>query len=155
MAQGEPVERYVPGFFRRLYWRLGIPGIGMIAIGLIVLALLIFGFVADLTDRSSDAGRSGSRAGSSDPIEQARVVLGGAHSYDTVKTATDTALAATDTPVTNENRSRAWSSILGVTKNLDVDPMEVMRCVPEIAATGAGMTFPDLAGLCATELSLG
>lgn len=153
MAQGEPVERYVPGLFRRLYWRLGIPGIGMIAIGLIVLALLIFGFVADLSDQSSDA--SGSGVGSSDPIEQARVVLGGAYSYDTVKTATDTALAATDTPVTNENRSRAWSSILGVTTNLDVDPMEVMRCVPEIAATGAGMTFPDLAGLCATELSLG
>lgn len=89
-----------------------------------------------------------------DPIEQARVVLGGAYSYELVQAATDAALVSTATPVTTDNYSRAWSSVLAVTANLDVEPMDVMLCVPQYANSDAGLTFPQVVALCATDLHL-
>lgn len=107
------------------------------------------------SNSSSGSGGGGSSTGSStDPIEQARVVLGGAYSYSEVKTATDNALRATGTPVTDEYRSRAWSAVLAATRDLDsASQMEVMRCVAEIGPE-SGFDFPDAAGLCAADVTL-
>ncbi|MEV4689457.1 hypothetical protein [Microbacterium sp. LWH3-1.2] len=107
------------------------------------------------TSGPSPGGNSGGGSGgSSDPIEQARVVLRGAYSYDTVKAATDAALAATNTPISDENYSRAWSAVLEVTDNLTgVAPMDVMACVAELGPS-SGMDFPDTTAICATSIHL-
>ncbi|MBD8467817.1 hypothetical protein IFU30_16245 [Plantibacter sp. CFBP 8798] len=90
-----------------------------------------------------------------DPIEQAREVVGGSYSYERVQQATAAALVATGTPVTTDNFSRAWSSVLAVTDKLGIEPMEVMLCVPELASSESGLTFPEVAALCASEIYLG
>jgi hypothetical protein len=93
-----------------------------------------------------------------DPIEQARVVLGGQYSYDTVKAATDGALTATGLGLTDANRNSAWSSVLAVIDGLSetgysVAGMDVMLCVPGVARAGS-TNFPDAAALCATEIAV-
>jgi hypothetical protein len=104
-------------------------------------------------DTTEQAGEQPPR--SSDPIEQARVVLGGVYSYDEVKSVTDSALEATGTAVNDDTRSRAWSAVLAVTENLSgVDPMEVMQCV-EALGLASNTDFPDTAAICATSISLG
>lgn len=90
-----------------------------------------------------------------DPIEQAREVVGGSYSSERVQQATAAALVATGTPVTTDNFSRAWSSVLAVTDKLGIEPMEVMLCVPELASSESGLTFPEVAALCASEIYLG
>ena len=90
-----------------------------------------------------------------DPIEQAREVVGGSYSYERVQQATAAALIATGTPVTTDNFSRAWSSVLAVTDKLGIEPMDVMLCVPELASSESGLTFPEVAALCAGEIYLG
>ncbi|WP_137244045.1 hypothetical protein [Plantibacter flavus] len=90
-----------------------------------------------------------------DPIEQAREVVGGSYSYERVQQATAAALVATGTPVTTDNFSRAWSSVLAVTDKLGIEPMDVMLCVPELASSESGLTFPEVAALCASEIYLG
>ena len=90
-----------------------------------------------------------------DPIEQAREVVGGSYSDERVQQATAAALVATGTPVTTDNFSRAWSSVLAVTDKLGIEPMEVMLCVPQLASSESGLTFPGVAALCASEIYLG
>lgn len=90
-----------------------------------------------------------------DPIEQAREVVGGSYSYERVQQATAAALVATGTPVTTDNSFKAWSSVLAVTDKLGIEPMEVMLCVPELASSESGLTFPEVAALCASEIYLG
>ncbi|MBT2495074.1 hypothetical protein J7E45_05580 [Microbacterium sp. ISL-59] len=82
------------------------------------------------------------------------MVLGGAYTYEQVKQTTDAALTATNTAVNDENRSRAWSSVLSVTKELNARPMDVMLCVTDYGPI-ANMKLPDAAALCATEIHLG
>jgi hypothetical protein len=136
--------------------------IAVIALGIIVVGAVTSGVNTASTGSSTgqgpaeqeDSGVSGEGT-SADPIEQARVVLGGAYAYDTVKSVTDAALSATGTPATSENYSRAWSAVLTVSDNLEgVDPMAVMECVGEIGAA-SGFDFPEAAALCATEIQLG
>lgn len=147
--------------------RMGCFGIGCIGvIVVIVLAILIPVIGSAINNAQSSSGGGGTTSndgtsnsgggsgGSTDPIEQARVVLGGAYSYDAVKQATDAALAATGTPISSENYSRAWSAVLAVTKNLaGVAPMDVMDCVAELGPSSA-MDFPDTAAICATTIHL-
>ncbi|WP_153303524.1 hypothetical protein [Plantibacter flavus] len=90
-----------------------------------------------------------------DPIEQAREVVGGSYSYERVQQATAAALVATGTPVTTDNFSRAWSSVLAVTDKLGIEPMEVMLCVSELASSESSLAFPEVAALCASEIYLG
>jgi hypothetical protein len=147
---------------------MGCFGIGCLGVIVVfVLAILIpvignaIGSASDgggssttTSGRSSGGNSGGGSDGSSDPIEQARVVLRGAYSYDTVKAATDEALAATNTPISNENYSRAWSAVLKVTDNLTgVAPMDVMECVAELGPS-SGMDFPDTTAICATTIHL-
>ena len=149
-------------------------GMGCLAIIGVIIALVIIGSIVGAVSKgggsSSSGGSSGTSSGgsssggttsggsSSDPIEQARVVLGGGYSYATVLSATDGALSATGLSGTDDNRSRAWSSVLSVVKGLtakgySVGPMDVMLCVPGIA-NSSGWDFPDSAALCATDLAV-
>ncbi len=82
-------------------------------------------------------------------------MVGGSYSYERVQQATAAALVATGTPVTTDNFSRAWSSVLAVTDKLGIQPMEVMLCVPELASSESGLAFPEVAALCASEIYLG
>lgn len=132
-------------------------GCSLIVIGVLLLVIIVSSVVGALTsssganDTNSSSTESISR-GSTDPIEQARVVLGEQYSYEAIKSATDAALAATDTSVTDDSRNRSWSAVLKVTDNLsDVAPMDVMLCVADIGSS-SGFTFPEAAALCATTI---
>lgn len=72
---------------------------------------------------------------------QARVVLSGEYTYEEVAAATDWALTASNTPVTDEYRSRAWSSILSAVADLNVEPMAVTQWYSAWPSQ-AGPTFP-------------
>ncbi|MBD8534422.1 hypothetical protein [Plantibacter sp. CFBP 13570] len=132
------------------------------AIGAIVVVSVVVGGsrpAAVQSDRQSSVQSPPADAPSlqtaDDPIEQAREVVGGSYSYERVQQATAAALVATGTPVTTDNFSRAWSSVLAVTDKLGIEPMEVMLCVPELASSESGLTFPEVAALCASEIYLG
>jgi hypothetical protein len=97
-------------------------------------------------------------ATTTDPIEQARAVLGGVHSYDEVLAATDAALAAGGMPRDDENRSRLWSSILRTGKGLaakgyaNPDPMTVMTCLPGSMAA-RGVALLESVAYCSLEVA--
>lgn len=138
----------------------------------IVVAALVITLIATVgsNNRPSPAVTNGSSTGgsstpggntsgaSTDPIERARVVLGGVYSYAQVKSVTDQALSATSTATTDTNRSRAWSAVLAAVKGLEdkgysVAPMGVMRCVAGFGPA-SGLDFPEASALCATDIAV-
>lgn len=134
----------------------GIGCIGMIVVIVLAIFIPIIGDTISSTPGGSGSSTTsgGGSAGSTDPIEQARVVLGGGYSYETVKAATDAALTATNTPISNDTYSRAWSSVLKVADGLPgVAPMDVMNCVADLGPS-SGMDFPETTALCGTTIHL-
>jgi hypothetical protein len=132
------------------------------AIGAIVVVSVVVGGSRPLAVQSdsqssmhSPPADGPSMQAADDPIDQAREVVGGSYSYERVQQATAAALVATGTPVTTDNFSRAWSSVLAVTDKLGIEPMDVMLCVPELASSESGLTLPEVAALCASEIYLG
>lgn len=164
-SQTRPVGAHAPqppGTAAPQRKRIGCFGVVLIIIG-IVAVLAIGGQLLQAAFKPSGGGSSGgsSSGSSTDPIEQARVVLLNNYDenfrYEDVKTATDAALSTLELPLTDEYRSRAWSSALAVVEPADlrhVSPMAVMLCVSQqgVGAVGAGMTFPDVVAICATLL---
>lgn len=153
-GQASPPEQAVPP--KKGMGCFGIASIGIIVAAVIItVSLIITTAVRSGSSGPDDASDGGSVSGDfTDPIEQARVVLGDAYTYEEIKSVTDAALLATDTDISNENYSRAWSSVLKVTDSLTgVAPMDVMRCVSEFDPS-FGVDFPDAAALCATEIHL-
>jgi hypothetical protein len=122
----------------------------------VVAGVVIWGATSLINSgQTGPSGASAASRGSSDPIEQARVVLGTGHSYEAIKELTDNALSSTSTPLTDENRSRAWSAVLKVADNLNLQPLDVMECVPPLGrAAGSAIDFPQAAGMCAAELAV-
>lgn len=136
-------------------------GLGCLGwIGIIVAAIFVISVIASIvpdtnkTRNSSSSSSSQSSGASADPIEQARVVLGGAYSYEQVKSVTDAALSSAGLTVNDDNRSRAWSSALAATKDSTVNPMSVMQCAPELLNAASGLELPEAIALCYTEMAL-
>lgn len=144
VAQPTPTAPQTPQPSNRALLGWGIPA------GLVVI-LVIIGIV-------NGAGGNSRPGDTEDPIEQARVVLEANHdeqyTYSEIKSVTDRALSVTGEPLTDRNRSGAWSAALAVTEGSTVSPMAVMRCTAEEGAgsQGAGLSLSDVIALCSTIL---
>lgn len=105
---------------------------------------------------SDDSGSRSEIASDPDAIEQAQVVLGGEHTYAEIQAATDNALRSAGEGLTDENRSRAWSSVLATKKGLvdkgypAPDSMSVMLCVPGSIATRS-VELTEAVAYCSLE----
>lgn len=68
----------------------------------------------------------------------------------------DAALLATNTPITEENYSRAGSALVELNQSNGASPMDVLECIPGMTAAtgGTSMSFPDAAALCSVDLQM-
>lgn len=113
------------------------------------IAILLATCFLTLTACASDTSSK-----TSNPIEQVQIILGGTHSYESIDRVTDSALDAANLPLSDENRSRAWSSALAVTEDSDVSPMAVMQCASGLLSIGSGISLPEAIALCYVELDM-
>lgn len=121
-------------------------------------SLMGCGSGSESSSSGAESNTSAEADNTADPIEQARVVLDGNHSYDEVKDVTDRALQAAGESLTDENRSRAWSSILKTQSGLvekgyaSPDAYQVMGCVPGSIASH-GVAFTAAVAYCSLEIA--
>jgi hypothetical protein len=85
-----------------------------------------------------------------DPLDQASVAFIGNPSRRSIKTAMDIAFAATGTPTTDENYSRAGSALVTFRKKSGGTEMETLRCIPGRVGDPRipDSTFASVAALC-------
>jgi hypothetical protein len=74
----------------------------------------------------------------------------GSPSAAQVQTAMDAALTATETPVTEENYSRAGSVLVAFRKKYGTSEMDILRCIPPTVSDPRvpSLTFGNVAAVC-------
>lgn len=96
----------------RMRFRLGFVA-GVLIVGCVLMGC---GSSSGSSLSSPESNTSTEENGTPDAIEQARMVIDGNHSYEAVKGVSDRALNAAGESLSDENRSRAWSSVLETKK---------------------------------------
>lgn len=92
---------------------------------------------------------------SSDPLDQMVVVFEGNYSKGQIKNRIDKAMNLYNLPITNENYSRAASSLITLRKNVGPSEMDILDYMIRSYVKGVNVDFPSAAGLAATMLAVG
>lgn len=93
----------------------------------------------------------------SDPVQQISIAFQGSPAVSEVQRLLDNAFAATNTPPTDENYSRAGSVLVTFRKEYGIEEMEILRCIPsrQDDARIAEHSFSNVAAVCVTDLASG
>lgn len=91
----------------------------------------------------------------SKPLEQMLISFNGSPTVGEITEALNDAFTATDTPVTDENYSRAGSVLVKFRQEYGVDEMEILDCIPGSANDPRvnDNAFASIAAVCVTDLS--
>lgn len=92
-----------------------------------------------------------------DPIAQMEIAFNDHPRKAVIREALDAAFAATDTPATSDNYSRAGSVLVTFREKYGIDEMDILECVPSRAddPRAPEKTFPNVAAVCLTDLAGG
>jgi ABC-type phosphate transport system substrate-binding protein len=90
----------------------------------------------------------------SKPLEQMLISFNGSPTMGEITEALNDAFAATDTPITDENYSRAGSVLVKFRQEYGVDEMEILDCIPGRANDPRvkDNAFASIAAVCVTDL---
>lgn len=89
------------------------------------------------------------------PLEQMLISFNGSPTMGEITEALNDAFAATDTPVTDENYSRAGSVLVKFRQEYGIDEMKILECLPGSANDPRvkDNAFGSIAAVCVTDLS--
>ena len=90
-----------------------------------------------------------------DALTMCQSVFAGNHARDEIKARLDTALQLYGHPLTEENYSRAGSSLVSLRKDIGVQEMDVLDHMIRSHVDGTDYTFPQAAALSAAFLAVG
>ena len=86
-------------------------------------------------------------------LEQMVVAFEGKHLASEIRPLLDKAMRTYNTPITEENYSRAGSALVGLRKEFGVAEMDVLKCMASADVGTYGVNFPDAAALCTAVLT--
>jgi hypothetical protein len=98
---------------------------------------------------------SGSAVESMHPLTQAELAFVGGHTRQQIKQGLDRALPLYGLQVTNENYSRAASTLVALRKSNGVPEMTILDHMIRSHVEGVKLSFPEAAGLSASFLKAG
>lgn len=93
----------------------------------------------------------------SDPLEQMLIAFNGSPSKVEIQEAMDNALNATETPISEENYSRAGSVLVEFRNEYGINEMDILECVPTATTDPRlpELSFPNVAAVCVTDMASG
>lgn len=89
----------------------------------------------------------------SDPLSQMEIAFEGNFSQSQIKARLDRAMQLYNFPITNENYSRAGSSLVALRKQFGPREMDILSHMIRSHVPGANLSFPDAAGVSAAFLT--
>jgi hypothetical protein len=90
-----------------------------------------------------------------DPVDQMVVAFEGSHTRAEIKTRLDRAMQLFDLPLTDENYSRAGSSLVALRRDLGPSEMAILDFMIRSHTPGVAINFPTMAGKAAAALASG
>jgi ABC-type Fe3+-hydroxamate transport system substrate-binding protein len=88
-----------------------------------------------------------------DALSMMATVFEGNYNRAEIKEKIDSALSLYKTEITEENYSRAGSSLVELRKTNGVEEMKILNCMITGYTPNVNITFPQMAALCVTELA--
>lgn len=116
------------------------------------------GYVLAVIASAAVVGCGSSDAGSeppTDPVAQMEAAFDGTPRQSQIKTQLDRALKLYKLPATDENYSRAGSSLVALRKKTGVPEMAILREAVNLHQPGVALKLPDAFGLAAAGLAAG
>ena len=104
------------------------------------------------TDSAPETTRA---VGAISALEQMEVAFVGNPRQADIRAILDRALALYNTPISEENYSRAGSALVALRQEFGPSEMDILDYMIRSHVPGANMSFPDMAGISAAALSLG
>jgi exopolysaccharide biosynthesis predicted pyruvyltransferase EpsI len=85
------------------------------------------------------------------------ISFAGSPSRNEIQRKVDAAFAATDTPITEENFTRAGSVLIAFRKEHGLNEMQILDCIPRRAADPRvpSLSFPNVAAVCVSDMAAG
>lgn len=120
--------------------------------GLVALVLVVCSVGACGT---SDEQAPTARGADMHPLAQAALAFEGNHAQSDIKTALDRALTLYALPVTDENYSRAASTLVALRKENGTAEMAILDYMIRSHVPGVSMTFPQAAAISSVMLKAG
>lgn len=92
-----------------------------------------------------------------DPLAQMEIAFDGNPTRREIKEGLDRAFAATSTPTTDDNYSRAGSVLVTFKNTNGIKEMDILECIPHRARDPriSEHNFPNVAAVCSTDLVKG
>jgi len=89
-----------------------------------------------------------------DPLTQMSIAFEGQPSISKIKPLIDAAMQATETPITDENYSRAGSALVGLRKKNGTKEMTILKCMPSRVDDPRlpELSFPNVAAVCSVDI---
>lgn len=87
-------------------------------------------------------------------LDDMAATFDGAPSRTEIQALLDEVMVLYDTPRTEENYSRAGSTLVALSADLGVSEMNILEQMRTLYTPDAALTFPEAAALAATELSI-
>lgn len=106
---------------------------------------------------SANDAESGQVTAPNGAIDKMALAFNGSPSTQAIREAMDKALAATDTPVSEENYSRAGSVLVAFRKEYGIDEMDILACIPTTVTDPRvpSLTLANVAAVCNVKLVSG
>lgn len=130
-----------------------------VVIILVLFIIAIIFFLSRNSDNSSTAQpeqqtpTASNNSTPTDALSMMTTVFEGNYSRAEIKEKIDSALSLYKTEITEENYSRAGSSLVELRKTNGVEEMKILNCMITGYTPNVSITFPQMAALCVTELA--
>ena len=135
------------------------PNNKVIVILLVLFIIAIIFFLSRGGDKSSttqpnlQTPTASNNSASTDALGMMATVFEGNYSRAEIKEKIDSALNLYKTDITEENYSRAGSSLVELRKTNGAEEMKILNCMIKGYTPNVNITFPQMAALCVTELA--
>ena len=119
-------------------------------IGLIVLAVIVLAVAGAACNSQSTQ-----RPGTVDALGQIEVAFEGNYTREQIKPVLDHAMTLYGLPITEENYSRAASTLIVMRKENRMNEMDILSYMIRSHVPGVNLTFPEAAAISAVFLAAG
>lgn len=113
--------------------------------------------VTSLTACSSGSEKSQPTSVPTNALAQMEIAFEGSPQQATLQSALDKAFAAVNMTETEDNLSRAGSTLVAMRKEYGISEMDILACMPYRAEDprAPAVNFPNVAAVCVTDLASG
>lgn len=120
-----------------------------------LIFLFILFFIISFMEESISENNISKQVENMSAIDKMSIAFVGNYSRKEIKDKMDKAITLSKLPLTEENYSRAASTLIGLRKEYNIEEMDILDYMTRSYVSGVNMSFPDMAAISVSALFVG